>query len=525
MKLRALQYGAFAPTLRAAPASRAWMDAFPDRHAYRCLPLSISNTFGWEILSPCELVIEWNGGPDADDLKVSAPDNYPLLSHFASSNFTRGIVTMHAGYVFRTEPGWSLLATGPLNEPIDGLSPLTGVTETDWLPYPFTMNWQMTRPGRVVIAKGQAYCHIFPVRQDALEETEVEIVGIEAEEGLRERQDAFAARRTQLRQAQAAPKPGERVEAWGREYFRGKLVGGVEAPRHTHKMRLAEPVDRRAETAAPEPTAGTAAGGSAAAMGGLITSKVGTRAPTWDEAAAPVKAAAPEEAPREAARAAGTVVSATKPRSSSWWSGDPHALPLLDPQQANGIMVVENFLSPEQCEVIREAFKASMGNLAPNAKDSFWDERLLWFHQIDASAHRAKSIMQQARYVAAYRIAEHFAVGKPLYADSQQLVLWNEGHSMPVHVDNAHPDGSAHGTPYREYASVLYLNDDYEGGEIYFPRQGYRLKPRAGMLVAFPGSDEAPHGVTAVRKGERLTMPAWYSTDRAVAEAAMFTIF
>jgi predicted 2-oxoglutarate/Fe(II)-dependent dioxygenase YbiX len=495
------------------------MDAFPDRHAYRCLPLSISNTFGWEILSPCELVIEWNGGPDANDLKVSSTDNYPLLSHFAASNFTRGIVTMHAGYVFRTEPGWSLLATGPLNDPIDGLSPLTGVTETDWLPYPFTMNWQMTRPGRVVIAKNQPYCHVFPVRQDALEETEVEIVDIEAEEGLRERQDAFAARRTQLRQAQAAPKPGERVEAWGREYFRGKLVGGVEAPRHTHKMRLAEPVDRREKK--PDSIAAPA---SAAATSGLITSKVGTRVPTWGEVAQTAKPAAAEAA-REPASVAGAVVSAVKPRGGAWWSGDPETLPLIEPQAAQGIMVVDGFLSPEQCEVIREAFRASMGNLALNAKDSFWDERLLWFHQIDASAHRAKSIMQQARYVAAYRIAEHFQVGKPLYADSQQLVLWNEGHSMPVHVDNAHPDGSEHGTPHREYASVLYLNDDYEGGEIYFPKQGCRLKPRTGMLVAFPGSDEAPHGVTAVKSGERLTMPAWYSTERAVAEAAMFTIF
>jgi predicted 2-oxoglutarate/Fe(II)-dependent dioxygenase YbiX len=516
VKLKALQYGPFAPVIRAAPANRAWMDAFPDRHAYRCLPLSISNTFGWEILSPCDLVVEWTGGPDADDLTVSSLDDYPLLSHFASSNFTRGIVTMHVGYIFRTEPGWSLLATGPLNEPIDGLSPLTGVTETDWLPYPFTMNWQMTRPGRVVIAKGQAFCHIYPIRQDALEETQVELLGIEAEEGLRERQDAFAARRTLLRTAQADPKPGERVEAWGREYFRGKLVDGPQAPRHTHKMRLAEPVDLR------EPKPDFVAAARTVAAGGLVTSKVQSRFQPWGEVAAPANAAPAAEAPRQAAS---TVASAVKPRATGWWSGDPQTLPLVEPRAAQGIMVVENFLSPEQCGLIQEAFRASMANLAPNATDSFWDERLIYFHQIDASAHRAKSIMQQARYVAAYRIAEHFGATRPLYTDSQQLVLWNEGHSMPVHVDNAHPDGSAHGTPHREYASVLYLNDDYQGGEIYFPKQGYRLRPRTGMLVAFPGSDEAPHGVTAVLKGERLTMPAWYTTERAVAEAAMFTIF
>jgi hypothetical protein len=134
MKLLAYPYGAMVPELRPARSRRFWMDAFPDRHAYRCLPLAIANSFGWELLSPCDLVIEWNGGPAAADLVVSADDGYNLVTHFASSNFTCGIVTLHTGYIFRTEPGWSLLATGPINEPRDGMAPLTGLIETDWLP-------------------------------------------------------------------------------------------------------------------------------------------------------------------------------------------------------------------------------------------------------------------------------------------------------------------------------------------------------------------------------------------------------
>ena len=208
MILRALQYGPMAPVIRAAPADRAWMDAFQDRHAYRCLPLAISNTFGWELLSPCDLVVEWNGGMAIGDLTVSAADGYSLLEHFAASNFSRGIVTMHAGYIFRTEPGWSLYACGPLNRPIDGISPLTGVIETDWLPYPFTMNWQMTRPGKVEFPKGTPFLHVFPIRQDALEDVRFEIADIAAEEGLKERQDAFAARRGELMSKQKAPADG-----------------------------------------------------------------------------------------------------------------------------------------------------------------------------------------------------------------------------------------------------------------------------------------------------------------------------
>jgi hypothetical protein len=72
-------------------------------------------------------------------------------------DFSRGIVTFHTGYIFRTDASTQLLATGPFNEPEDGLFPLTGIIETNWLPYPFTMNWQLTRPGSFRFAKGERY--------------------------------------------------------------------------------------------------------------------------------------------------------------------------------------------------------------------------------------------------------------------------------------------------------------------------------------------------------------------------------
>lgn len=489
MILKAFQYGPLAPAIRPAPPDRAWMDAFQDRHAYRCLPLTISNTFGWEILSPCDLTVAWNGGEKVEDLQVTAGDDYPLLEHFAKSNFSRGIVTLHTGYIFQTEPGWSLMATGPLNKPLDGLAPLTGVIETDWLPYPFTMNWQVTRPGFFRFAKDEPFCHVFPVRQDMFEDVTLQIAEVDAEPGLRERQEAFAKRRGELMAAQA---PGANVPAWGREYFRGTLADGFEAPRHTHKMRLPDPIDLRPPRSN-DPEA--------------------TEADVKPKSAAAPKAKAAKGAAQSAANA--------------WWSGDPATLPLVDAKSIGSeVLTIEGFLSAEQCAVIRDAFTLSMGALTPSPSgDAFWDERVLWFDQVSDSAAHAKAIMQQARYVTAYRIAEHFGAKGLLYSDSQQLVIWREGAGMPVHVDNAHPDGSLHNTPHREFASVVYLNDDFEGGEIYFPRLQCRLKPSAGLLVAFRGTAECPHGVAALKRGERMTMPCWYSSDPSVAERSMFRIF
>jgi hypothetical protein len=134
-------------TIRPAPLTRPWMDRIADNHAYRCLPLNIANSHGWEVLSPCAFSATWSGGIHARDLKLTANDGYPRLADFAVTHFAYGIVTFHLSYLFRTEPGWDLFATGPLNGGKDGIAPLTGVIETDWLPYPFTMNWQLTRPG------------------------------------------------------------------------------------------------------------------------------------------------------------------------------------------------------------------------------------------------------------------------------------------------------------------------------------------------------------------------------------------
>lgn len=51
------------------------------------------------------------------------------------------------------------------------------------------------------------------------------------------------------------------------------------------------------------------------------------------------------------------------------------------------------------------------------------------------------------------------------------------------------------------YASIIYLNDDYTDGELFFDNIGVTLKPKAGTLVLFPGSEKFHHGVTPVGPG------------------------
>jgi hypothetical protein len=52
------------------------------------------------------------------------------------------------------------------------------------------------------------------------------------------------------------------------------------------------------------------------------------------------------------------------------------------------------------------------------------------------------------------------------------------------------------------WGSVIYLNDDYEGGEIYYPDYDYWYKPKAGSMAMHEGNTR--HGVKKVISGERF---------------------
>ena len=59
----------------------------------------------------------------------------------------------------------------PINRPKDAIAALTGLIETDWSPYSFTMNWQFARTHTAVrfIEKGEPFCHLMPVRRGEIE--------------------------------------------------------------------------------------------------------------------------------------------------------------------------------------------------------------------------------------------------------------------------------------------------------------------------------------------------------------------
>lgn len=81
-----------------------------------------------------------------------------------------------------------------------------------------------------------------------------------------------------------------------------------------------------------------------------------------------------------------------------------------------------------------------------------------------------------------------------------------EGVPLKAHTD-------IHTDPSIQYASIIYLNDDYNGGEFYFVNKDFEIKPPARSLLIFPGTDEFEHGVNSPQAGPiRYVLPGFIHT-------------
>ncbi|NEX94372.1 DUF6065 family protein [Caulobacter sp. 17J65-9] len=240
MELECYPMGPRPPELVPGRPNRDWMDAFASRHPYRCLPLTMANTTGWEMLCPMSFTAEWNGGPTQNDITLTPERLHPDFAHFAQSHFAGGVLTLHPGYMFRTPPGWQVWCGGSPNQVKDGIQPLSGLIETDWLPFPFTMNWKFTRPGRVKFQKGEAFCFITLVQHQKIEQFEPVMKVMERDPVLQGQFEAWNRQRTEFNKRLANGDPDTVKEAWQRFYFKGELPEdtGPAPAGHVNKRRL-----------------------------------------------------------------------------------------------------------------------------------------------------------------------------------------------------------------------------------------------------------------------------------------------
>ena len=244
--LEMVGYSAWGYHVQIVPAwkRRDWMDAAANGFPYHCLPMALANLSGWFVLAAHDAVAEWNGGPKAEDLTVRVVGEAPYV-HIASA-VGSGIFTWTIPYIFRTPPGWNLLCRGPANYVRDGISPLEGLTETDWSYASFSMNWKMTRPGTVEWKAGEPVAMLVPQRRGDLEVFRPRVADLRGNQELwdgytnwiHERQDFLAA---QKRGDMDAVK-----KRFQKHYFTGQTNEGTAFEAH-QKARNVRPFEKPPE--------------------------------------------------------------------------------------------------------------------------------------------------------------------------------------------------------------------------------------------------------------------------------------
>jgi len=82
------------------------------------------------------------------------------------------------------------------------------------------------------------------------------------------------------------------------------------------------------------------------------------------------------------------------------------------------------------------------------------------------------------------------------------IARFEPGSKMHEHFDSSRPN---------DIATLLYINDDYDGGEIYFPELDISIKPESGDLICFPDNPGFTHGVKEISGFVRYTAPRWFT--------------
>ena len=186
------------------------------------------------------------------------------------------------------------------------------------------------------------------------------------------------------------------------------------------------------------------------------------------------------------------------------------------------IFLVENFLSPDEIKYLNNFCKSAnedMWNLRylkdrrreallKNSEHSnefkseienrnvFWDDKIL---EIPDEYNDIK--------ISIWNKINLFFNGKYKIPEVDTIQRQYPGSSLKVHHDNGYKKNL-------QRAIVIYLNDDYSQGELFFPDYNLEFKPKTGSMITFPGTEDYLHGVKDVGIGPTRYVISVFAYDK-----------
>lgn len=169
------------------------------------------------------------------------------------------------------------------------------------------------------------------------------------------------------------------------------------------------------------------------------------------------------------------------------------------------IVEFRDFFSEEECKNTIKVFEAN---------SDIWQETCFFNARVispDEAAESGKSDIYNVDHFwdvrARFKAAAEEVFGKEVRNLSLSGHKWMTGAFASMHSDNHDLEGNPQpGWIENKLVTILYLNDDYEGGDLVFQNFPITISPKRGTLVVFNVGFSHIHGVTEITSGERLTM-------------------
>jgi hypothetical protein len=171
------------------------------------------------------------------------------------------------------------------------------------------------------------------------------------------------------------------------------------------------------------------------------------------------------------------------------------------------IHVYKNFLSEDELlyldsQILKGNQNSEWEGETKNTVDSGnWTNRNLFMERTEFVTELELKVLREYSKSVSYVDEKDFS---KVFKGLGPINRTEAGQGLPVHDDMGPPELNlpvAHGL-------VLYLNDDFAGGNLYYPNLGLEIKPERGLLVIHSALNKYSHGVTPVESGVRygLTM-------------------
>ena len=155
-----------------APVKRSWMDNTSDHHAYKCFPVSLANTVGWNLSCSEDINFIWNGANNESSDSITVLDK----KDYIHTNRGNGSLSFVTGLVFKTEENVSLLTINPINYFNDEFETMSSLISTSFYDNPLPLAIKAKTPNKEILIKaGTPLATIIPISLTNLNNSSIEM--------------------------------------------------------------------------------------------------------------------------------------------------------------------------------------------------------------------------------------------------------------------------------------------------------------------------------------------------------------